>query len=307
LLTIDTEEEFDWNAPFSRTSTGTTHVRAFAGFQRLCEEIGARPIWLVDWPIASDPLAVEVLGDAARRDAADIGIHLHPWVNPPFDEEVTPFNSYAGNLPPALEAAKFMALRERIEDAFGIAPMIYRAGRYGLGPESARMLAREGIAIDSSVRPSFDYRADGGPNYTDYPAWPWWIDEERKLLELPVTTVRAGALRAAPAQFGPLAHRVPKLTGVLARTRLLERIPLTPEGVSIVAAKRGIDTALMAGLPLLVLSLHSPTLEPGHSPYARTPHDVAAVHDWLRAIYGHLAARGVRSAGIADILAACRG
>ena len=49
---------------------------------------------------------------------AEIGIQLHPWVNPPFEEEVTPRNSFAGNLPRALEHAKFRNLREAIERNF---------------------------------------------------------------------------------------------------------------------------------------------------------------------------------------------
>ena len=43
LLTVDTEEEFDWNAPFGRSGYGREHVSQLARFQRFCEEIGALP------------------------------------------------------------------------------------------------------------------------------------------------------------------------------------------------------------------------------------------------------------------------
>ncbi|MEC9110502.1 MAG: hypothetical protein VX390_08210 [Pseudomonadota bacterium] len=33
LLTVDTEEEFDWNAPFRAVGYGLDHVRAISGFQ----------------------------------------------------------------------------------------------------------------------------------------------------------------------------------------------------------------------------------------------------------------------------------
>jgi hypothetical protein len=307
LLTIDTEEEFDWSAPFSREATGTSHTHTFSGFQALCEGIGAHPVWLVDWPIAHDPVAIEVLGEAARAGRADIGIHLHPWVNPPFEEAVSARNSYAGNLPRTLEAEKFGRLKARIEEAFGVAPAIYRAGRYGFGPNSAAMLAEHGIAIDSSMRPLFDYRADGGPDYRHHPAHPWWMDAGRGLLELPVTTVHAGALSRFAPRLSRFAERVPRLPGLLARARLLERIALTPEGVDKAEALRGIDAAVKADLPLLVLSFHSPSLAPGHTPYVRSTEDVAALHDWLRTVYARLDALGVRSACVADILAAARG
>ncbi|QIQ88163.1 MAG: WalW protein [Erythrobacter sp.] len=306
LLTIDTEEEFDWSVPFAREATATSHTRAFAGFQAICEDIGAHPVWLVDWPIAHDPVAVEVLGEAARAGRADIGIHLHPWVNPPFAEAVNARNSYAGNLPPALEAEKFARLKGRVEEAFGVSPAIYRAGRYGFGPHTAGILKDHGIALDTSMRPLFDYRADGGPDYRAYPAHPWWMDAERSLLEVPVTSIHAGALAALGPRLAQLAGRVPGGPGLLARLRLSERIALTPEGVSVAEALRGIDAALAAGLPLIVLSFHSPSLAPGHTPYVRSEGDVAALHDWLRAIYARLDAAGVHSANVADILAAVR-
>jgi hypothetical protein len=119
LLTVDTEEEFDWNAPFRRDGHGLSHLAAIPRFQRFCEGIGAHPVYLVDWPVVRDPQAVAIIGDAVRRGTAEVGIQLHPWVNPPFEEEVSARNSFAGNLPPALEAAKFGILRDAIEAAFG--------------------------------------------------------------------------------------------------------------------------------------------------------------------------------------------
>ncbi|MEL6540953.1 MAG: hypothetical protein AAFQ34_06080, partial [Pseudomonadota bacterium] len=97
LLTVDTEEEFDWNAPFRRTGFGLEHTRELARFQGFCEEIGARPVYLVDWPITEAPHAIEVIADAVSRGAAELGMQLHSWVNPPFDEELSERNSFAEN------------------------------------------------------------------------------------------------------------------------------------------------------------------------------------------------------------------
>jgi len=58
-----------------------------------------------------------------------------PWVNPPFDEALTVANSFAGNLPEAIERAKLRVLTDRITEAFGRRPQVYRAGRYGIRPE----------------------------------------------------------------------------------------------------------------------------------------------------------------------------
>jgi hypothetical protein len=306
LLTVDTEEEFDWRAPFRREGYGTSHVAAIPRFQAFCETIGAHPVYLVDWPIVHDAHAVEVIGDAVRRGTAEVGMQLHPWVNPPFEEEVSVTNSFAGNLPQELEAAKFTLLRDAIEAAFHAAPQIYRAGRYGLGPNTAALLKQAGIRIDTSVRPLFDYSDQNGPDYSNHPLEPYWVDPERQLLELPVTSAYWGPLRA----LGPLIHRVqrhvPTFFSGFSRLRLLERIALTPEGVSAAEARRGIDLSINAGLPLLVLSFHSPTLAPGHTPYAKNEAEVEQLYGWFEAVYAHLDARGVRSCTVAEILAASR-
>lgn len=307
LLTVDTEEEFDWRAPFRREGYGLSHVAAIPRFQAFCEKLGAHPVYLVDWPIVHDPAAVAVIGDAVRRGTAEVGVQLHPWVNPPFDEEVSVRNSFAGNLPPELEASKFTALRDAIALAFGCAPLIYRAGRYGLGPNTADMLKRAGIRIDTSVRSLFDYSPQGGPDYSNHPIAPYWVDSESRLLELPVSSTYWGLLRPV----GPLVHRVqrhlPTFFSGLSRFRLLERIALTPEGVSSDEALRGIDVLQESASPVLVLSLHSPTLAPGHTPYTKSQADVEMLYAWFEAVYAHLATRGITSCTVAEIIAATGG
>lgn len=307
LLTVDTEEEFDWKAPFRRDGHGLTHVAAIAGFQSFCEGIGVSPVYLVDWPIVNDRQAVEIIGDAVRRGTAEVGLQLHPWVNPPFDEEVSVRNSFAGNLPRDLEAAKLMALRDAIEAAFGTAPISYRAGRYGLGPHTADLLKAAGIRLDTSVRTLFDYSAEGGPDYSRHPLLPYWANDERDVLELPLTSVYWGPLRT----FGPLIHRaqrhVPTFFSGFSRFNLLERIALTPEGVTPEEALRGVEIALDAGVPVLVLSFHSPTLAPGHTPYAATPDAVERLYEWFSTIYAELGRRGVRSTTVREIITATGG
>src|SRR5687767_11670631 len=103
LLTVDTEEEFDWDGAFTRDRHGLTHVPRIARFQEFCEGLQVSPVYLVDWPIATSAAAVEIIGAAVKAGRAEVGIQLHPWVNPPFDEELSAANSYAGNLPRDLE------------------------------------------------------------------------------------------------------------------------------------------------------------------------------------------------------------
>ncbi|MEI6643953.1 MAG: polysaccharide deacetylase family protein [Novosphingobium sp.] len=306
IVTVDTEEEFDWTQPLGRTGHGLSHVPRLARFQQFCEGLGIAPIYLIDYPIATDPTVVEALGAAVTAGRAEIGVQLHPWVSPPHDEEVNGFNSYAGNLPPELEAAKFNTLKDAIERAFGTAPLIYRAGRYGVGPASAGILREAGLAIDTSVRARFDYSSTGGPNFRDHPVVPWWIDRAAGLMEVPLTTVYWGVLRRQGPLLYPAMWRMPKLRGLLARMSLLERIPLTPEGVSIEEAIKGIDIALDDHLPLLVFSFHSPSLRPGLTPYVRDADGLDQLYDWWRAVFAYLKQRHVRPASVAEIMAAAQ-
>lgn len=304
IVTVDTEEEFDWSKPLAREGHGLDHLPRLAKFQEFCESHGVVPIYLVDWPVATSSLAIDILRPAAAAGRAEIGVQLHPWVNPPFDEELTPQTSFAGNLPPELEAAKFRNLRDMIEDKFGVVPLIYRAGRYGTGPHTAQVLIDNGIAIDTSVRAKFNYAGGGGPDYRRHPLTPYWLDSEQNLLELPLTTVFWGMLRRQGDWLYPALWRTPQVRGLLSYLGLLERIPLTPEGVSVEEAIRGIDMALDDGLPILVFSFHSPSLQPGHTPYVRDERDLDALYDWWRRVLAYCDLRGVRPSSVGEIMEA---
>lgn len=301
IVTVDTEEEFDWTGPFTRTQHGLEHLSSLTTFQQFCEDAGVAPIYLVDYPVASSRLATEILREPAMQGRAEIGVQLHPWVNPPFDEEVNTFNSFAGNLPAELERAKFNVLRDQIVDAFGVQPQIYRAGRYGLGPNTESILREGGITIDSSVRSCFDYSKGGGGNYHFHPLEPYWVGHDHTLLELPLTTVFSGMLRRRGNIWYSHLWRIPQIRGLLAKMGVLERIPLTPEGVTKEEALKGIDVAVENGLPLLVFSFHSPSLQPGHTPYVRTQDDLDGLYAWWRAVFSRLEHMGVRPTTVREI------
>lgn len=302
LVTVDTEEEFDWDKPLSRDGHTLLTVPALRKFQEFCEGCGVSPVYLVDYPVANSSLVVQAIGDAVLQQQAEVGIQLHPWVSPPFYEEVTPFNSYAGNLASQLEEDKLLTLKQRIEAVFRTSPQIYRAGRYGLGPHTASILRENGIAIDTSVRSRFDYSSEGGPNFRLHPSYPYWVGEDMRLLELPLTTVYSGPLRRLGNEIYPRLWRAPRLRGMLARAGLLERIALTPEGITAEEAMRGVDVAIDEGLPILVFSFHSPSLAPGHTPYVRNEDDLDALYEWWRVLFDYLAHRSIQPTSVTEIM-----
>lgn len=105
LVTIDTEEEFDWDAPVSPENNSVGHASHLPRLQELFEEEGVRPTYVVDYPIATTDVSARVLGQFARRGACEIGAHLHPWVIPLIEEPIEPRDSYLYNLPQSLHLA----------------------------------------------------------------------------------------------------------------------------------------------------------------------------------------------------------
>src|SRR6185437_2257618 len=147
ILVVDTEEEFDWSAPFDRSNTGVGHMRAVERLQAVCEPWGLRPVYVVTWPIVDQPEGVAALRPLVTSGSALVGAHLHPWVTPAHVEEVNERNSFPGNLPAELERDKLANLLRRIGSALETSPRIYKAGRYGVGPNTFAILEELGIPI----------------------------------------------------------------------------------------------------------------------------------------------------------------
>jgi hypothetical protein len=316
IVVVDTEEEFAWDRPFDRANVGTTSI---AGqplmHERVFDKFGIVPTYMCDWPVATTPASIATLRRLMEDGRCEIGTHLHPWVSPPYEEQVTTFNSYAGNLPRELEHEKLRMLTEAIADNFGRAPTAFKAGRYGLGPHTADSMAGLGYTIDASVVPYSSFTNDGGPDFSDFDEQPYWFTAgQRDLLELPVTTGYTGWLRSMGPQLYPLAQRPlsrsMRMGGVLARSRALERIRLSPEVANTDEMQRLTSALLAGGCKVFSLTYHSPSMVAGHTPYVRNASDleqfIASVHDyctWFRDIVG---GQFMSLSGLKDRMAAQR-
>jgi len=297
---VDVEEEFDWTRPLDPARRTTTATRAMPAAHRRFRDAGVALGLMVDHPVAVDPASVDHLAPIAQDGRSEIGAQLHAWVNPPFGTD-TGLESFQGNLPRALEADKIGTLFAAVEAGFGRRPRAFRAGRYGIGPGSRGLLADRGIVLDASVRARHDYAAGGGPDFSQIGNAAYRVDG---LIELPSTTVFTGRARRWARGLYRTAGRIPRGRGALARSGVLARVPLSPEGVPIAAATSAIDAAVADDARLLVFSFHSPSLEVGHTPYVRDAHDLRQFWHWWDAVLGHLARRGVANASIGEILSA---
>ncbi|KAF0102846.1 MAG: WalW protein [bacterium] len=281
-VVIHTEEEFDWSREHAREETGVEHMRHIGRAQEIFDAFGIVPNYVIDYPIASQPLAFETLRRYQDDGRALIGAHLHPWVSPPLTEPLSRANTYPGNLPRELEYEKLRVLTETIEANFGHRPLTYLAGRYGNGPHSADILEALGYEVDISVAPPIDYSADGGPDYSAYSAEPFWFGRQRRLLGLPGGGGYAGWLKSAGTPFYRLithsSLRWARLPGITSRLRAFERIRLSPEDYTFAEMCRLTRSMLDEGQRIFVFSFHSPSVHPGFTPYVR---DMAGLERFL--------------------------
>ncbi len=291
LIVVDTEEEFDWSKPFSRSNTTTRSITAQSVVQPIYDRLGVVPTYVIDYPVATDPAAVAFLRRLKEEGRAEIGAHLHPWVTPPHEEKVSTRNSYECNLPPSLERSKIAVLTDAIESAFGDRPTVFKAGRHGFGASTARAIAALGYAVDCSLLPYHDMRRDGGPDFARACAEPHWLYAAPNVLEVPVTNGFFGRL----AGVGPaIAHLFDNpgaaklhIPGLLGKAGLVTRSRLSPEGVSAAEQCRLLDALVKRGQRVFTLVYHSPSLVPGNTPYVRSEADLAAFLATIEQVLAH--------------------
>jgi hypothetical protein len=303
-VTVDTEEEFDWQAPLAREGHATKAIAALPDAHRRLSESGAALAYMIDWPVAASEAASATLRLMADEQGATIGTQLHPWVNPPFDEPLSAANSFPGNLPATQEAAKLDRLTDLIARRFGRRPTAYRAGRYGIGPATFGLLAARGYRLDSSIRARYDYSSGHGPDFGAIGSHAFRAGPDGAIVELPLTTIFTGRARRGGARLDRWLARLPHGRGAFARTGLLARVALTPEDMPVDDALEAIAVALGEGVAVLNFSFHSPSLVPGHTPYVRDAADLRAFFDWWDRVLGLLARRGIGAIALDDVVAA---
>ncbi|MGH6967604.1 MAG: polysaccharide deacetylase family protein [Stellaceae bacterium] len=316
LVFIDTEEEFDWLQSFSSSARGVTAMKHQWRAQTIFDRYGVKPAYLVDYPVASQADGYAPLREFLADGRCEIGAHLHPWVTPPIEEDVCDEHSFACNLPRDLERRKLAMLKETIERNLGVAPIIYRAGRYGADAGTRALLEELGFLVDSSVLPWTDLRRLAGPDFRHCSPDPFWIGDGDRLLEIPLTTGFLGLLHRFGAEAfswigGTRGVRL-RATAICARARLLDRIRLSPEGVTIAEAKRLTRALVRRGeQQVFVISYHSPSLGIGHTPYVRTRRDLERFLAWLDAylefFMGEIVGRPASAQGIYSAMSAVAG
>lgn len=298
LITIDTEGDNLWQRPREITTHNATHLPRF---QRLCEEYGFKPTWLVNHEMANCPVFVNFGRDVLRRGAGEIGMHLHAWNCPPLvpltrdDFHHQPF---LVEYPPDLMEAKIAHMTKLLHERFDGELLSHRAGRWALDATYAQMLVRHGYRIDCSVTPHVSWVRSagapggrGGADYRRFPSRPYFMDLQHidrdgrsPLLELPVSIVPDTLHRLVP-----FAHSTPGLRRWAWRWKPPQHW-LYPDGCNLEHMLSVVDEGIATERPYLEMVLHSSELMPGGSPLFRDAAAIEELYNDLRALFIAIAA-----------------
>jgi peptidoglycan/xylan/chitin deacetylase (PgdA/CDA1 family) len=310
-ITIDTEEEGRWGGGYPREGNTCANIRWLDELQSLRDEFGMRATYLVTDPVARDAEARDRLAAHVAVERGEIGAHLHPWCTPPYDE-IDKSVTYAGNLPPALLRAKLHGLTETLERAFGVRPVSYRAGRWGISATTLQALDALGYGVDSSVVPLHWEYGTNGPSSLSAPLVPYRPDPadpvrpgNARILEVPASVVMTGPLGAAAGRIGRHLRPFPGLGRIL---DALGRCWLRPSWGEPALLRRATRLCLAEGHPVINVMFHSSELMPGASPYVRDAAGLAVFKERLRAIVETaLQTKGVQWATLREVRTALLG
>ncbi len=191
IITIDTESDNQWDTNSKLT---TANSRFIPRFQKLCEKYGFKPVYLTDYTMAHDDFFIKFARDCLNRGTCEIGMHLHAWDTPPFND----YDNKHGAKPYLIEYSdeimyeKLSNITDLLETIFQRKMVSHRAGRWATNTKYFEMLGKLGYKIDCSVTPGVDWSKNkgailGGTDYSNHPSNHYFIQENYNVLEVPVT------------------------------------------------------------------------------------------------------------------------
>lgn len=283
VVTVDVEED-QWGVVPHCYATAR-NVYRLPTLQKLLNEFGIIPTYLLTYPVVQDPHAVGILREFFDDGKCEIGTHCHPWNTPPYEEPLNRWNSMLCNLPPTLQFEKVQRLHDAIQNKFETAPVAFRSGRWGFDAEVARNIVRLGYRIDTSMTPYTSWAQTSGPDFSSVSPRPYtFIAESPTDLNLRVAVAevpasigylhgefRACAKLAESLKSGPLRRL--KLGGLLSRLQILRKVWLSPEMETPARMLQLVRQMRRQGYEVLNLVFHSSALMGGCGPFVRSEVD----------------------------------
>jgi hypothetical protein len=287
VVTVDTEEEWDWFSGYPTGPTQTANIHRLAEFQDICERLGAAVTYFVNHAVLGSPAAREVILKLSRRPLVEIGLHIHPWNTPPLQpvEKVPTRDSFLHNLPAELAIAKLNASYDTFRDS-GLTPVSFRGGRYSTGSFIQTWLRKKGFVADASILPYTRWTDDGSPDYHLRGPNPVRLPGKEPLWEIPLSL----AFTRRPFGFWnrllSIAEKPPlrylRLVGIMQKLGVFRKSWLNFENPFWEGMRALIRSLCRDRVPYLCFTVHSSSLLPGGSPYATCPADVDRIFARLK-------------------------
>lgn len=284
VVSIDTEEEMEWGKGFKRHNECTVeNIKYLDPLHQIFRKHGVKATYLITYPITQNADSVKILKSYRDEGLGEIGAHLHPWCNPPYEERLCVENTFTHNLPEQLQYDKQKVLTNQIAQKFGQKPVSFRAGRYGFDEKFIPILESFDYQVDSSVvpyrlakreyEPDFGYMPDISPYHLNH-------ENMRKtgnspVLELPITI---GFTQPVPKWIEKKYIYLPDV-GIRKAIRLLMNTNLNwlrPSYASLEEMKQLTHTMAARNMPVLNMMFHSNELMPKGSKYNKTAEDVTS-------------------------------
>jgi hypothetical protein len=296
IVTIDTEGDNLWAKP---RVISTQNAKFLPRFQRLCELYRLRPTYLANYEMATSKEFQAFGREIIRRNAGEIGMHLHAWNSPP----IVPLTSddhrnqpYLIEYPTAVMQDKIAFITELLEGTFGVKMVSHRAGRFSFNETYADLLVGHGYRVDCSVTPRVSWRTtlgapaqQGGTDFLCFPDSPYFVNlsdiskpGESLLLEVPVSIIVRSPvfIPALIRRFGHISILGRPIKILCGRVSQLK-----PNGHNRNQMLHIMLRATKLGKPHLEFILHSSELMPGGSPTFPAERHIEKLYEDLEVLF----------------------
>jgi hypothetical protein len=299
-ITIDVEED-NWSN--YDADPAMSNIGKMLELQELFDLYKVKPTYLITYPVATDMKSVALLRKIMEDGRCEIGAHVHPWNTPPFEEGKSVQNTMLFNLDKELQYKKIESLHEKILKNFGVAPVTFRAGRWGFDQTVAENMCKAGYKVDCSVSPFVNWKSYHGPDFSN------WTPEIKRLplehqeqgdflLEIPATI---GFLQPNFKLCNTLFNAVSgsflkhfRVIGILDKLKMLNKVWLSPEMSDGMEMIRLANRMEKEGYELLNMFFHSSSLKAGLTPFTKSPEDEKIILRRIEDFLENMAIRNVK-------------
>ena len=300
LVTVDTEEEWDWSNGWPVDNLSVTNIRALPRFQELCLEYGVQATYFTNLAVVANETSRRTLLDLAACPGVEIGMHIHPWNTPPLTTltTTTSRSTFIHNLPRELILQKLQSVYDGFRDV-GIQPTSFRGGRYSSGPVVQEFLQDRGFLADCSVVPFTTWQDDGAPDYRARDLTPQRVapkhPDQTPLWELPLTLAYSrGPFRLWQQCFQLVERtwlRKLRLIGLADKLGIVRKVWLNFEIGGIDDWEPFWRLLQSIRVPCICFTVHSSSLAAGPGPYTKTKSDEDRIFQKIEAVFRLLSRR----------------